>query len=134
MMRESDFEALMIVPSDLQWVHEELENWGRWSRCRPHQGHCASAEHRYRAPRVAEGGERSVAIAGGRAAVLHPHVCALPEQQRWMLHLWYVHRASIGLIRRRLGLHGDAVPVELNRARRMVANRLRIGVSSVPTT
>lgn len=134
MMRESEFEALMQVPSDLQGVHEELENWGRWSRGRPNQGHCASAEHRYSAAPDSGGNAMAAEIVGRRAAALHPHICAIPEKQRWLLHLWYVHRVPVGFIRRRLGLHGSAVPVELNKARRMVANRLRIGVASAPTT
>jgi len=134
MMRETEFEVLMRVPDELYPVHAELENWGIWSRDGVRRSHCASIEHKYQPEPCGDPEPCRIGPTSLKAAALHPHVCALGLRYRWLLQLWYVHRAPIGFIRRKLGLTRDALPTELNRARRMLANRVRLGVGFAPTT
>lgn len=132
MIRESIVELLMQVPPEVQAIHHDLENWARWSCAPRRQGHCASAEHLYRPPtREHESSAREVDSL--RALAVHRQVCRMPDRPRWLLHLWYVHRVPISAIRRKLAMHSDALPLELNRARKMLANRLRGGVGSAST-
>ena len=131
MMREPEFEMLLRVPPELAEVHDALELWAAWSWGGRHQGRCASIEGRYNdgdAPSVSDG------VRARTAARVHSTVCQLPVAARWMLHLWYVHRKPPGFICRRLGVHRSALVAEINKSRRMLANRLKMGVAFASTT
>ena len=123
MRRDDEMILLGATPEDLAETNERLENWARWSRDRWRRGHCRSIEFRYKSPDVFEPPEARVVFDSLAAEAMHSHVCDLPERQRWVLHLWFVHRAPPGFIRRRLAIRRDGLPYELHRAMRMVRNR-----------
>ena len=125
--RESEFELLARIQPELMAIHMRLENWAKWSRDRIRQGHCRSIEHRYKSTDVHQD-ERGPRLAWDAldAEDLHRCVCEIPERQRWLLHLHYLHLSPAGYIRRALGIRRDEMADELNRARRMVENRTRV--------
>lgn len=129
MIHESEFEKLMRVHEDQREIHLRLMNWAAWSRDRARQGHCRSVEWHYTPPRIKEAEDlHAVAPPDGLdAARLHSEICMLPLKLRWLLHLWYIHKARPQFIRRKLGLTRDGLPDEIRRARFMLTNRMRRG-------
>jgi hypothetical protein len=125
MIRESIFEQLRRIPEDLRETHERLENWANWSRDRIRRGHCRSIEYRYKSSDIWQDSEPRAEWDSLAAEALHSHVCALPDKQRWLLHLHVLHRAQEGYIRRVLAIRRDEMVTELHRAMRMVRNRAR---------
>lgn len=125
MIRESIFEQLRRIPEELQEIHERLENWAAWSRDRIRQGHCRSIEFRYKSSEIWDDAEPRAMWNSLEADALHRHVCEIPEKSRWLLHLHYIHKAPEGYMRRKLGLHRDALVTEMHSAMRMVRNRAR---------
>jgi len=128
-IRETEFERLMRVAEDHAEIHARLVNWARWSRDKIRQGHCRSIEYRYLAPRIKEAEDLNASPQPDPldAEKLHSVVCDLPVKHRWMIHLWYIHRAPAQFMRRKLGIARDALPVELDTARVMVRNGVRRG-------
>jgi hypothetical protein len=125
MIRESIFEQLRRIPDDLQETAARLDNWAHWSRDRLRQGHCRSIEYRYKSTDIFQDIEPRAEWDSLAAESLHSHVCALPDKQRWLIHLHVLHRAPDGFIRRTLGIRRDDLVMELHRAMRMVRNRAR---------
>lgn len=127
MLRETEFEQLQRIAEDHIEIHLRLLNWAAWSRDRIRQGHCRSIEFRYLAPRVKEREDLNVSQPPDAldAAAMHALVCCLPDKNRWILHLWYVHKAPANYIRRKLGLTRDGVAQTVRDARAMVRNRAR---------
>lgn len=124
MQRDTEMILLSAIPSDLIETQDRIENWARWSRDRWRRGHCVSIEHRYKSSDLYEPPDPRVEYDALAGAELHTHVCDLPNRQRWILHLWFVHRAPPGFIRRRLAIRRDGLAHELHRAVRMLRNRL----------
>lgn len=123
MQRDTEMILLSAVPTDLEETQERLENWARWSRDRWRRGHCRSIEHRYKSSDVFEAPEPRIEFDSLDGEALHSHVCDLPDKQRWVLHLWFVHRAPPGFIRRKLAIRRDGLSHELHKAMRMLRNR-----------
>lgn len=125
-VRESVFEQLRRIPEDLHEISDRLENWAAWSRDRIRQGHCRSIEYRYKTTDIHQDTMPPRAEWDSLdAAKVHSLVCGLPERYRWMLHLWVLHRAPEGYIRRALGIHRSEIVQEMHRAMRMVRNSAR---------
>lgn len=126
MIRESIFEQLRRIPEDLHEINARLDNWAAWSRDRIRQGHCRSIEYRFKSTDIFQDTATPRAEWDGLdAAKLHSLVCGLPEKYRWMIHLWVLHRAPEGYIRRMLGIHRSEIVSEIHRAMRMVRNAAR---------
>lgn len=117
---------LARVPEPLEEIHARLENWAAWSRDRIRKGHCASFEGRYRSPQIWEAEEPRLTFDVLDALEVFRAVTGMPDDPRWLLHLWYVHKAPEGYVRRKLAIHRTALVEEINKARRMAKNRLTV--------
>lgn len=128
MIRETEFEALMRIPAELRDIDERLKNWEQWSRDRMRQNHCASMEWRYLAPRIKEPDDLHASPTPYvlDALAIHRVVCGLPAKHRLLLHLHYIKKAAPQFIRRKVGVTRDGLIIEMNHARVMVRNRLRV--------
>lgn len=78
------------------WVHGELRNWARWcwqgaSPLPRAASHCLSVEHRYLAPKLAEGDkeERPPVIFADRAQLVDVIWKQLPALQKAVLREFY---------------------------------------------
>lgn len=90
------------IPPEHADIHAKLENWGRWCRSRPHLGHVASLEGRYRAPRGAEAEwETATPPPSPLPPPNDPDALAIeliwrfiPKRQRFALRMVHVFRAE----------------------------------------
>lgn len=125
MKSDTEYDLINRVMPEHELVHSALVNWAEWSRDRVRRGHCRSIEYRWNPGDVMQDDRGPATCFDSLAAVeVHRHICQIPVRQRWILHLWYLHRASEGYIRRAIGIKRDGVPDELGRARTMLANRM----------
>ena len=114
--------SMYLVPDELIDINERLINWGIWSRDHAKLNHCGSIEHKYTAPLVSEDDDHTTRRTPREvnqldALMLFDLIYQLEPTPRVLIHLWYVHRASVGYIRRKLKLNGDRLIDSLNAAR-----------------
>lgn len=113
-------------------IEDDLQNWARWVRVRPVQGHCASIEHRFRfrtspdvdwreAPPVVPLSPIDVLSAIDVEKVMR----LVPKGHRAALKLHYVLRMPYKLACKRLHLGYDVWERYIDDARLMVENLLR---------
>lgn len=117
---------LTSVPDPLKPVDARLINWAEWSKDRPRRGRCLSLEGGYRSPQHWEPEQPRIVYDTLDALDVFKAVMGTPERTRWILALWYIHKAPEGYIRRKLGIHRTRMVDALNDSRRMVDNRLRV--------
>lgn len=120
---KNDFDPLNRIPPELESVHIRLVNWANWSRDRRPQGHCRSIEYRYKSSEVWDQPEPTCEPNTLDALEVHRAVIRLPAVNRKLLLWYYCKPVDVRVVRRKLGLTLDGVVRELNKARRMVANR-----------
>lgn len=121
-------------------LHWLLENWGRWLRQRPRQGHCVSIEHRFsfkKRPDDTWTGWGDWNWTDKDRIVYQPPVDALqaldvervmrwiPEGHRKALFLFYVVRFPYRICCKRLHIGYDIWSIFLGDAQRMVVNHLK---------
>lgn len=124
-----DYDLIHRITPECEPVHLALLNWAEWSRDRIRRGHCRSIEHKYNAGNVFQDDRGPATMFDSLAALeVHRHVCGVPARERWILHLWYIHSAPEGYVRRKIGIRRGEMHEELNRARRMLANRMGKGI------
>lgn len=119
--------ALWYVAPELATTHDRLVAWGRWSRDRAlGHNHCASIEHRYVAPSLWDDERRrpTSSVNIREAVETFDVVCRLPYRNRYLLHMWYVHRSPVGFIQRKLKLRYQQMAAELYQSRFFAAQRL----------
>ena len=114
------------VPADQAGVHWQLENYGRWARCKAATGHCSSIEWQY----DAGGRETRPASSGAGPAKLDAErvfneLIRLPQRERIVLNLWYVNRRDPRRIAVKASVALRDLPLVLRAARQMLQNRLR---------
>ena len=127
----------MTAAPDAVGIHAKLQNWGRWVRTRPVQGHCASIEHRYRSklrPDETPTGWGDWLTASPMppmppidelsALAVERVMRHVPKGHRAALKLHYVLRMPYKLACKRLHLGYDRWERFVYDAQLMVANRL----------
>jgi hypothetical protein len=116
------------VPADQAGIHRQLENYGRWARCKAATGHCSSIEWQYdsgwRETRPASSGAGPAKLDAER---LFNALVRLPQRERIVLNLWYVNRRDPRRIAVKTAVSLRELPVVLRAARQMLINRLRAG-------
>lgn len=127
MKRDCDFDMLTRIQPELEAIHARLENWAAWSRDRFRKNHCASAEWRWRPGDVhqEDRGPRDMWDSLDAEKVFNA-IRGMPHKWRCLLHEHYIHKPPIMVICRKLAIRKDTLPDELNRARVMLENRLKM--------
>lgn len=118
-------------------IDEALQNWARWVRLRPHQGHCRSIEHRYKLRRIDDtrygwGAWQTTPVMPplpevDALAALEVERCMrfVPKGPRTALKFKYVLRAPRAWCCRRLVIPYDYWDTHIADAQQMVANLLK---------
>lgn len=115
------------VPADQAGIHWQLENYGRWARCKSATGHCSSVEWQYdpggRETRPASSGSDPAKLDAER---VFGELVRLPQRERIVLNLWYVNRRDPRRISVKAGIALRDLPLVLRSARQMLQNRMRV--------
>ena len=118
-------------------IHFLLQNWGRWVRLRPVQGHCRSIEHRFKFKRIDDTKDGWGAWETTPPPIPLPAVDVLaalevekvmrwlPKKHRLALKLEYVYRMPWKLACKRLSMPYQGWWKHLSEAQGMVAALLR---------
>ena len=118
-------------------IHSLLQNWARWVRLRPVQGHCRSIEHRFKFKRIDDTKDGWGAWETTPPPIPLPAVDVLaalevekvmrflPRKHRLALRFEYVDRMPWKLACKRLSIGYDRWLRHLGRAQAMVENLTR---------
>ena len=95
----------MRIPQDLQEADRQLAAYGRWAMDRFRKQHCASIEHKYRAPNWETPEPHEVLIADFKAIDVQRALNLVPIQYRRVLQAEYIpQRLPTPAVRRMLKL------------------------------
>lgn len=111
------------IPPEHREINEFLIYWGMWLRIRLQQGHCGSAEHRWRSPQCWDDKEAKALTDEGKALLVEHQMRIIPRISRKLLKLKYVGRADPEFIIKRLRLR--EYEQSLYTARQIVLNLVR---------
>lgn len=128
-VRTGDMDERWHVPIEQAAIHAQLENYGRWARCKAATGHCSSIEWQYdsggRETRPASTGAGPAKLDAER---LFSALVRLPQRERIVLNLWYVNRRDPRRVAVRASVSIRDLPAVLRSARQMLINRMRASV------
>lgn len=92
----------MRIPEDLKEADEQLHKYGQWAQDRFQKQHCASIEHKYRAPKQYEEEPMQGFIADFHAIDVQRTLNLVPLQYRRVLHAQYIPQRLPPVAHRRM--------------------------------